>query len=327
MQIDLNRLRVFFTVFTRESVSEAARQLSLSQPAVSQHLQKLEKELGVQLFTRIHKKLLPTAAAIQLHQIVEPFLATLPEALAQLKLPSDVPSCQLRLGAPYEFGQAYLPDICHGFRQQYPDVRFRIKLGESLSLLKSLREGELDFAVIDLLLASLHFIDQRTEMYSMDALIEEELAMICSRDYYDREIRGDHSCDNLITKEFISDEHDDSFLRHWFAYHFGTVARQPNIVVMVESHQANLRCVKLGMGLTITSSHMVWKEIAEGSMVPINTAKPNAINTISLVQLQDKIPTVTEKTFHRYIRKHMQGDAMLRRFNILPEAAAHPDIS
>lgn len=320
MQTDLNRLRIFYTVFTHDSVSEAARQLSLSQPAVSQHLQKLEKELRVQLFTRIHKKLLPTAAAIQLYETIEPFLSTLPATLAQLKLPSDKPYGQLRLGAPYEFGQAYLPDIFDGFRQQFPDVYFTVKLGEALSLLKALREGDIDFAIIDLVLASLHFIDERTDIYSMDPLIDEELAMICSREYYEREIRGDHSYENLISKDFISDEHDDSFLRHWFSYHFGKAAKKLNIIIMVESHQANLRCVQLGMGLTVTSSHMVWNEIAEGGMVPIITGKPNAINTISLVQLQDKIPTITEKTFHRYILEHMQDETMLRKFNILPGA-------
>jgi len=47
MHYDLNRLHVFFHVFTCNSVSEAARELNLSQPAVSQHLQKLEKELKV----------------------------------------------------------------------------------------------------------------------------------------------------------------------------------------------------------------------------------------------------------------------------------------
>lgn len=92
-------------------------------------------------------------------------------------------------------------------------------------------------------------------------------------------------------------------------------------MLTVESHQACLRCVKLGMGLTTTSSHMVWQEIVAGSIVAITTGTPNAINTISLVELQDKIPTITEKTFRTHIVRAMQQDGMLRRFNILPAVA------
>lgn len=318
MHHDLNRLRVFFHIYTCNSVSEAARELNLSQPAASQQLQKLEKELKVQLFTRIHKKLIPTSAGRQLHATLEPFLSGLPDILQSLRFPADMPYGLVRIGSPYEFGRAYLPDICHAFRQQFPEVRFNIRLGEPLSLLKLLQQGDIDFAVIDLVLATMQAMGGSTDLYSIEPLIDEELTLICSEEYYNREIKGDHSFDNLIGKEFVSDEHDDMFLKHWFFHHFRKGNLRPNVVLTVENHQACLRCVKLGMGLTTTSSHMVWKEITAGSIVPVTTGTQNAINTISLVELQDKVPTITEKTFSSHIRQAMRQDSMLRRFNILP---------
>lgn len=320
MQHDLNRLRVFFHIYSCNSVSEAARELSLSQPAASQHLAKLEKELKVQLFTRIHKKIVPTSAGHLLYAALEPFLSGLPDILQGLRHPADMPYGLVRIGAPYEFGRAYLPDICHAFRQKYPGVRFNIRLGEPLPLLKLLRKGDIDFAVIDLVLATIQLMGGSTDFYSIDPLIDEELTLICSEEYYTREIAGDHSYKNLIEKEFISDEHDDMFLKHWFFHHFKKSNVRPNVVLTVESHQACLRCVKLGMGLTTTSSHMVWKEIVAGSIVPVVTDTSNAINTISLVELQDKVPTITEKTFRTHIQESMQQSSMLRRFNILPSA-------
>jgi DNA-binding transcriptional LysR family regulator len=213
-----------------------------------------------------------------------------------------------------------MPDICHAFRQQFPEVRFNIRLGEPLSLLKLLQQGDIDFAVIDLVLATMQAMGGSIDLYSIEPLIDEELTLISSEEYYNREIAGDHSYDTLIGKEFVSDEHDDMFLKHWFFHHFKKGNVRPNVVLTVENHQACLRCVKLGMGLTTTSSHMVWKEIAAGTIVPVTTGTPNAINTISLVELQDKVPTVTEKTFSTHIRQAMRQDSMLRRFNILPSA-------
>ncbi len=320
MHHNLNRIEIFYQVYSRNSVSEAAKELNLSQPAVSQHLQKLEKELRVPLFTRMHKKLVPTAAGRQLYAAVEPFLTSLPEVLQALRYQADTPHGKVRIGAPYEFGQAYLPDVCQAFRTSYPEVRFAIRLGEPLPLLRLLKEGDIDFAVIDMVQDTVRQMGSSGDFYSIDSLIDEELAMICSRDYYNREIAGDHSYANLIGKDYISDERDDMFLKHWFFHHFGKTGVQPDVVLTVESHQANLRCVKLGMGLTVTSSHMVWKEIAAGSIIPITTDTPNAINTMSLVQLQDKVPPVAEKLFGQHIRAHMRDETMLRRFNILPTA-------
>lgn len=315
MQNDLNRLKYFYFIYQEGGVTKAALKLNTSQPAVSQQLQKLEKELGVLLFTRLHKKLIPTSAGHQLYEVLGSFFQGLPEQLVHLKIPSKVPSGILRIGAPYEFGKEYLPGICHEYRQKYPDVRFTIRLGEPIPMLDFLKNGDIDFAVIDIVLATT-YLGKHTDFYSIDPLIDEELALICSSEYYHGNIARDHSFTNLITKEFISDEHDNMFLKHWFQWHFNKTNVEPNVVMTVESHQANLNCVKLGMGLTVTSSHMVWEDIEQGTIVAINTDVQNAMNTISLAQLQDKIPTVTEKSFHTFLKKSMKHESMMNKFRI-----------
>ena len=147
MKVGLNRLEIFYTVFDCKSVSRAAEQLNLSQPAVSQQIKKLEQEIGVLLFTRLHKKLIPTVAAIGLYDEIAPFLSGLEEKIRLLKKPSDKPFGLLRLGAPYEFGREYLPIICHHYRQLYPDVEFTVHLDETIPLLKRLDEGTIDVVV------------------------------------------------------------------------------------------------------------------------------------------------------------------------------------
>ncbi len=147
-------------------------------------------------------------------------------------------------------------------------------------------------------------------------MIDEELTLICSKQYYDEHINGDHSFSTLMAQDYISDEHDHMFISHWFAHHFERSGVVPNVVMMVESHQANLACVKMGMGLTVTSSHMVWEEIEAGTVVPVMTNKKNAINSISLLQLQDKVPTLTEKAFHGHIIESMQKDCIRKKFNL-----------
>lgn len=317
MHSDLNRLRIFYHVFSRSSVSMAAKDLNISQPAVSQHLQKLEKELKVQLFTRSHKQLIPTGAGEQLFIAIKPFMAGIAETLQNLRHPADSPYGLVRIGAPYEFGRAHLPDICHTFRLNYPDVAFNIRLGESITLLTLLDQGEIDFAIVDMVGAEVRGTGGRRGLYNSEPLIDEELILVASRDYYHEKIHGDHSFSTLIQQSYISDEQNDTFLNHWFMHHFRQAKTRPEIVLTVESHQACLRCVKLGMGVSTTSSHLVWKEIQAKSLIPITTPTRNALNTISLVQLLDKIPTITEKVFRKHVLTAMDETHMKNRFSTL----------
>ena len=51
----------------------------------------------------------------------------------------------------------------------------------------------------------------------------------------------------------------------------------------------------------IVTSHLAKEEIQGGQIIPIKTSKPDIVNQISLVQLQDKIPTLAEKVFENFL--------------------------
>jgi DNA-binding transcriptional LysR family regulator len=313
MLADLNRLKVFFHIYQHKSVVRAAERLNLTQPAISQQLQKLEGELKVQLFTRLHKRLVPTATADRLYRLVEPFIVQLEEELPYLRQPYERPCGLLRIGAPREFGKVYLPRFCSSFRRSYPEVNFELKFSESVPLLEMMKEGLLDFALVDI------YFDRRdmggfSDIFSSDPLLTERLLLACSRDYYDTHIRGDHSLANLVGKDYINDEDDLAILRFWFRNHFGKVPESLNIVMTLDNHEALLSGIKLGMGLGIATGHLVWEEMRKGEVVPITTAKQTMVNTISLVQLQDKVPTMTEKVFRDFILAEVQKKEIQERF-------------
>jgi len=67
----------FNQIYRTGSVVAAADELCLTQSGVSQHLQKLENKIGVPLFTRLHKKMIPTTGAQNLYTIVSAFVDNL----------------------------------------------------------------------------------------------------------------------------------------------------------------------------------------------------------------------------------------------------------
>ena len=287
--------------------------MHLSQPAISQQLQKLEAELKISLFTRLHKKLVPTAAGERLFSLVEPFVNKLQDEIPHIRQPLDRPSGLLRIGAPREFGKEYLPNFCSSFREQYPDVTFNLKFEESAPLLNMVREGALDYALVDVFFNQGEILGN-LNIFSIDPLIKEQLILVCSQNYYQKEINHDHSFRNLITKNFITDEEERTILNQWFKHHFRKTVDNLNIVMTLDSHEALVSGIKLGMGMGIASAHLVWEEVQRGDVVPVTTSRDNMVNMISLIQLQDKVPTLTEKTFRDFMLEGMKKTEVLERF-------------
>ncbi|MBU1341960.1 MAG: LysR family transcriptional regulator [Proteobacteria bacterium] len=310
---DFNRLKVFYAVFTQKSVAAAAKELNITPSAVSQALNKLEVELNVLLFTRLHKKLVPTSAGGQLYNILVPFIRDLEIGIKQIKQAKQIPSGMIRIGSPIEFGKSYFPGIFASFRKKYSEVVFTMKLGDPSEIFPMIKSGELDFGMVDIFLTR----DQVFEdfnIYSIEPLINEEVVLACSKIYYDEEIKGDHSFENLASKEFISYQRSSLTLRNWFKYHFNKFPVALNRVLTVDSHQAVINGIKNQLGMGVIAGHIVSSDIKSGNIIPIKTAKKNVINKISLVQLQDKVPNLTEKTFINYLKTDILSSGRSKQF-------------
>jgi DNA-binding transcriptional LysR family regulator len=308
---DFNRLKIFFHVYSAQSIASAAGSLNITASAVSQQLKKLEHELKTPLFTRPHKRMVPTAAGQRLFDIVAPFVRMLETGIHVLDKARATPSGLLKIGAPVEFGTTYIPGIFSSFREQYSDVTFFLKLGRPSTLLPMVSTGELDFAFVDTFPTKRQPYEDMGG-FSVTPVIEEEVVLACSQTYYERRIGNRCVYENLAHQPFISQQSDAWALKNWFRHHFGRSPTRLDIVLIVESHQAVLSGIRHHLGLGIIVSHIVSKEIARGDMVPIRTGTDQAVNRISLIQLKDKVPSLTEKFFQVHFLEELRQNATLK---------------
>ena len=313
MLSDLNRIKVFYFIFVFKSVALAARELNITPSAVSQSLTKLEAELSVLLFTRLHKKLVPTMAGETLFRIVSPFIRDLETGIDKIIQAKQVPSGMLRIGSPIEFGKSYFPAIFAAFRETYPEVVFTLKLGDPSEIFSMITSGELDFGLVDVFLTPGQ-IPGDFGVFSSEPLIEEEVILACSKKYYDREIKGDHSFENLVAKEYISYQKTSLTLRNWFKYHFNRFSLDLNRVMTVDSHQAVINGILNHLGMGVVAAHIVSDSIDRKEIIPVPTGQKDVINKISLVQLQDKVPSLTEKTFLRFLKADIKASGWSIKF-------------
>jgi DNA-binding transcriptional LysR family regulator len=296
---DFNRLRIFYHIFRNKSVAMAAGELHITQSAVSQHLNKLEDELKVRLFIRLHKRIIPSPEGERLFHIVKPFIEQIEGYVSTVKRPFDSPYGLIRLGAPVEFGKRYLPGLFAEFRERYPDVSFDLVLGHPTVLLSLLREGRLDFAFADIFVRKGEFSRELSAFY-VEPVIDEELILVCSRIYNEKKLQKKHSIKDLMAADFISYQPHYPALKSWFRHHFNKQSVKLNIAMTIENVEGVLEGVMNNIGLGIVPSHLIRDQIDKGDLIHIKTRKKELINHISLVQLLDKVPSITERTFLKY---------------------------
>ncbi len=301
---DLNRLKVFYLIYTHKSVIAAAKVLHITQSAVSQHLKKLELELETHLFTRIHRRLVPTSQGEALYAMVAPFMESLEEGIQHIHQARHEPYGLLKIGAPVEFGQRYLPGIFASFREMHPNVQFYMELGHPTELLLQLKEGKLDLSLADIF-SQKWSLDRELSLYSITPIFREDLILICSQEYYQKHQLIASSIESLTRLSYISYKRHAPSLKSWFSHHHNVAAPKLSLVMIVESVKAAITGVQHHMGLALVPSHLVAETIRSGQLVAIETEQEPIHNDISIVQLLDKIPTLTEKTFLQFCKKQL----------------------
>ena len=301
-----DRLRVFYYVYSEKSITGASEKLNVTQSAVSQTIQKLECDLNSPLFTRLHKKLVPTFAAEHLFEITELFMQELTSYNKELLQSKVYPFGEIRIGSPPEFGKTYLSLIMADFRSKYSDVTFAIRFGKPETLLPLLKDGKIDFVLLDEFLTDMSN-REIIDYLHFEPVAKEKVILACSRNYFEKMLKRDVSFESLINQDYICFDEDMSLVRHWFEINFPKRKIKLNRVLTVDNHDAVASAILNDCGLGVLSSHLVKKEVKSGNLVTVETDGKAIINTISLVQLMDKVPTLTEKTFSRFLISSIQS--------------------
>ena len=145
MQLTPDLLRTFIAAARTLNFTHAARQVNLTQSAVSMQINRLEGELGKILFRRVTRGVELTADGEALLKYARRLLSLHDEALASLTQPELNGS--IRLGAPEDHASQHLPGILRCFGNRYPLVRVDIYCDQSIALLDMLQRGELDLCL------------------------------------------------------------------------------------------------------------------------------------------------------------------------------------
>lgn len=235
MDLASHELQAFRMVAQTLSFSQAAERIHITQPALSQRIQSLEKNLGLTLFVRDPKGVKLTEAGLRLLRYCQIKDHLESELLNDLvKAPDGRLGGRLRIAAYSTVLHSVVMPALAPLLRENPAVQFEFNMYEMDDLIGVLERAESDFVVMDRTI-------ERSNIQNL-ALGEEKYVLIQSRDFPVREVYLDHDPNDQTSEQFFKTQGE----------------KRPELVrSYVDDIEGILSGVALGLGQGVVPRHLV----------------------------------------------------------------------
>lgn len=148
MSVNLEYYKIFYYVSKYGTITAAAEQLCISQPAVSQAIKQLERSLGSKLFVRTGKGAKLTVEGESLYTYVQKGYETILAGEEKFKKMMDLETGEIRIGASDMTLQFCLLPYLESFHELYPNIKVNVTNAPTPETVNYLKEGKIDFGCV-----------------------------------------------------------------------------------------------------------------------------------------------------------------------------------
>lgn len=172
LKFTLRQLEHAQAIAAHGTVAKAADVLGVAQPSLSASLQKLEQQLGLQLFIRQHALgVVPTPQGQRFLQEAKSLIAQATDIERSAASAGEAVEGDLRLGSFHTLAPAYAPRLIKSFQQTYPKARITLQEGAQEQLTDGLRNGRFDHVL-------LYKLEQPADIHMTELLRLEPRALL-----------------------------------------------------------------------------------------------------------------------------------------------------
>jgi len=285
--LDSRQLRAFATLARTGSFTLAAKELCLSQSAVSHSMKALEQDVRCRLLDRMGKKVLLTQAGEQLLHHAQKILAEMREARASLQQLGKWGRTRLRVGASPTACQYILPAVLREFKGSFPHCLISVAPGDTSEAIAMLREHQVDLA--------LTLEPKHEEKLEFHPLFTDELVFLMSPSHpwaaAGQVVRGE------IPREHYVLYNKNSYTFRMVEEYFRTEDIVLNTIIEFGSMEAIKELVKLGLGVSILAPWIAQKELAEKSLVSLPLGRRKLKRAWGILHWKHRRLSLAEETF------------------------------
>lgn len=149
MNIDWNLYKTFYVVAKYNSMTKAAEELMVSQPAISKAIKTLEDQIGSVLFNRSKRGITLSEEGKMLYKRIEPAICLIQNAENGFDEYKKLNVGEIKIGISSVLSKCLMTDVLYQFSIKYPNVRISIVNGLANDLIEKLNLGKLDFVIFN----------------------------------------------------------------------------------------------------------------------------------------------------------------------------------
>jgi DNA-binding transcriptional LysR family regulator len=179
MKLTLRQMQIFLNVVHSGHLTNVAKEMKLSQSAISMSIKELENILDRPLFDRINKKLVLNEVGRSFHQEISPIFKKLADIEYEFKNSEN--KGMIRVGASTTIVDYLMPNIICSYMSAYPNVKISLKEGNTQEIAKMIKEGSIDIGFVEGFISEYDIIQEKI---GKDELVivtaNEALSKVCN---------------------------------------------------------------------------------------------------------------------------------------------------
>ncbi len=291
--MDFYQLLYFRKVAETKSISRAAEELLITQPAVSKQIRALEEELGQKLFDRIGKKIFLTKTGEVLSFHTDRILRSVEEAKTAVRDLAEECSGELVIGTSDHISLHRLPGVLKSYRSVFPMVDLKLRCHRSETILEMVGNNLVDIGVITLPRVSANLISRIIWKDPMSLVYPKghPLAGLAEIRLKDAAAYGMILPESgTTTRKTI----DAAFARKRLIH---------NVTMEVAYIETIKGLVKAGLGISILPDKAVEQEVKTGELLKAKIEDAKFSRDLGVVYLKDKFLSRPAAEFLRLLGK------------------------
>ena len=292
-ELTIRQLRALAAVQKHRSVTAAAKQLHLTQPAVTLQLRNLQALAGLPLIQRTGDGMLLTDAGHEVLALTERIEAAIVSCETSLDMIAGKTAGRISIGA-VSTAKYFVPFAISGFSRLYPNVDVTLSIGNRQEIGTALRGYDLDIAImgrppVDIPM-NVHLIGDHPHV--IIAPTGHRLA------------RKAHLPPGALADEIFLTREPGSGTRGLMEQLFETAGVRPKIGMTMSSNETIKQAVMADMGISFISSHTVGLELAAGKLVVLDVVGLPIVRDWYVIHLRDKRLAPIPAAFRAFLLEH-----------------------
>lgn len=290
MKLTLRQMEIFLNVVASGHLTNVAKEMNLSQSAISMSIKEMENILGRPVFDRINKKLVLNEVGRAFHKEIDPLYKKLSDI--EYEFQNSENKGMIRVGASTTIVDYLMPPIICSYMSAYPDVKITLKEGNTKGITEMIQGGQIDVGFVEGFVGGSDIIKEKI---GVDELIvvtsQEELAKPCY-------------IDELAEKRWVLRE-EGSGTREVFLDYIKEKVDDLNIFFEL-GHTESIKSILMNREcLTCISKISVERELAEGKLFRVPVKNFECKRNFLMIYHKDKYHSTLFEKFIYFSKKLM----------------------